>query len=43
MMKLNTSFNAKGQPIVNTPRGQSKPISAPGDALFLGNFLIIRA
>jgi carbamoyltransferase len=43
-MVLNTSFNVKGQPIVNTPREAMETFLGTGiDALFLGNFLVTRA
>jgi carbamoyltransferase len=42
-MVLNTSFNVKGQPIVNTPREAIETYLSTGiDALFLGDFLITR-
>jgi carbamoyltransferase len=40
---LNTSFNLKGQPIVNTPRQAIETFLGTGiDALFLGDFLVTR-
>jgi carbamoyltransferase len=42
-MVLNTSFNVKGQPIVNTPREAIETFLGTGiDCLFLGDFLITR-
>jgi carbamoyltransferase len=42
-MVLNTSFNVKGQPIVNTPREAMETFLATGiDVLFLGNVLVRR-
>jgi carbamoyltransferase len=42
-MVLNTSFNVKGQPIVNTPREALCTFLATGiDFLFLGDFLVGR-
>jgi carbamoyltransferase len=42
-MVLNTSFNIKGQPIVNTPREAIQTFLRTGiDYLFLGNILIHR-
>ena len=42
-MVLNTSFNVKGQPIVNTPREAVETFLATGiDVLFLGNVLVRR-
>jgi carbamoyltransferase len=43
-MVLNTSFNVKGQPIVNTPREAIETFLGTGiDALFLGDFQVTRA
>ena len=43
-MVLNTSFNVKGQPIVNTPRQAIETFLGTGiDALFLGDFPVTRA
>ena len=43
-MVLNTSFNVKGQPIVNTPREAIETFLGTGiDCLFLGDFLVTRA
>jgi len=43
-MVLNTSFNVKGQPIVNTPRQAIETFLGTGiDALYLGDFLVTRA
>jgi carbamoyltransferase len=42
-MVLNTSFNVKGQPMVNTPREAIETLLATGiDVLFLGNMSIRR-
>jgi carbamoyltransferase len=42
-MVLNTSFNVKGQPMVNTPEEALTTFLGTGiDALFLGNTLITR-
>jgi carbamoyltransferase len=42
-MVLNTSFNIKGQPIVNTPREAIETFLGTGiDALFLENVLVRR-
>ena len=42
-MVLNTSFNVKGKPIVNTPREAMETFLATGiDVLFLGNVLVRR-
>jgi carbamoyltransferase len=42
-MVLNTSFNIKGQPIVNTPREALETFLATGiDVLFLGNVMVRR-
>jgi carbamoyltransferase len=42
-MVLNTSFNVKGQPIVNTPRQAIETFLGTGiDCLFLGDFLVTR-
>jgi carbamoyltransferase len=42
-MVLNTSFNIKGQPIVNTPREAIQTFLGTGiDALFLENVLVRR-
>lgn len=42
-MVLNTSFNVKGQPIVNTPREALATFLSTGiDVLFLGNVLVRR-
>jgi carbamoyltransferase len=42
-MVLNTSFNVKGQPIVNTPREAIETFLGTGiDCLFLGDFLVTR-
>jgi carbamoyltransferase len=42
-MVLNTSFNVKGQPIVNTPREALETFLGTGiDALFLENRLVRR-
>jgi carbamoyltransferase len=42
-MVLNTSFNVKGQPIVNTPREAMETFLATGiDVLFLGDILVRR-
>lgn len=43
-MVLNTSFNVKGQPIVNTPREAIETFLGTGiDCLFLGDMLVTRA
>ncbi|HEX4208862.1 MAG TPA: carbamoyltransferase C-terminal domain-containing protein [Candidatus Binataceae bacterium] len=43
-MVLNTSFNVKGQPIVNTPREAIETFLGTGiDCLFLGDTLVTRA
>jgi carbamoyltransferase len=43
-MVLNTSFNVKGQPIVNTPSQAIETFLGTGiDALYLGDFLVTRA
>jgi carbamoyltransferase len=43
-MVLNTSFNVKGQPIVNTPREAIETFLGTGiDCLFIGNLLVTRA
>jgi carbamoyltransferase len=43
-MVLNTSFNVKGQPIVNTPQEAIETFLGTGiDCLFLDNFLVTRA
>lgn len=43
-MVLNTSFNVKGQPIVNTPREAIETFLGTGiDCLFLGDALVTRA
>ncbi|HUN57017.1 MAG TPA: carbamoyltransferase C-terminal domain-containing protein, partial [Candidatus Binataceae bacterium] len=43
-MVLNTSFNVKGQPIVNTPHEAVETFIGTGiDCLFLGDFLVTRA
>jgi carbamoyltransferase len=43
-MVLNTSFNVKGQPIVNTPRQAIETFLGTGiDALYLGDVLVTRA
>jgi carbamoyltransferase len=43
-MLLNTSFNVKGQPIVNTPREAIETFLGTGiDCLFLGDILVTRA
>jgi carbamoyltransferase len=43
-MVLNTSFNVKGQPIVNTPREAIETFLRTGiDVLYLGDFLVTRA
>jgi carbamoyltransferase len=43
-MVLNTSFNVKGQPIVNTPREAIETFLGTGiDCLVLGDFLVTRA
>jgi carbamoyltransferase len=43
-MVLNTSFNVKGQPIVNTPREAVETFLVTGiDVLFLGNVMVRRA
>jgi len=43
-MVLNTSFNVKGQPIVNTPREAIETFLGTGiDGLFLGDFLVTRS
>jgi carbamoyltransferase len=43
-MVLNTSFNVKGQPIVNTPREALQTFLGTGiDYLFLDNVLVSRA
>ena len=40
---LNTSFNLKGEPIVNTPKEAYDTFKRSGiDALVLGNYLIIK-
>jgi carbamoyltransferase len=42
-MVLNTSFNVKGQPIVNTPREALQTFLGTGiDFLFLENILVSR-
>jgi carbamoyltransferase len=42
-MVLNTSFNIKGQPIVNTPREALETFLTTGiDVLFLGNVMVTR-
>ena len=42
-MVLNTSFNVKGQPIVNTPREAIETFLGTGiDSLFLENALVVR-
>jgi carbamoyltransferase len=42
-MVLNTSFNVKGQPIVNTPRQAIETFLGTGiDALYLGDVLVTR-
>jgi carbamoyltransferase len=42
-MVLNTSFNIKGQPIVNTPREAIETFLGTGiDYLFLGNVMVAR-
>jgi carbamoyltransferase len=42
-MVLNTSFNVKGQPIVNTPAEAVETFLGTGiDCLFLGNFRVSR-
>lgn len=42
-MVLNTSFNVKGQPMVNTPREALNTFLGTGiDCLFLGDFLVSR-
>jgi carbamoyltransferase len=42
-MLLNTSFNIKGQPIVNTPSDAIKTYLGTGiDILFLDNFILTR-
>jgi carbamoyltransferase len=43
-MVLNTSFNVKGQPIVNTPRQAIETFLGTGiDALYLGDVLVTRS
>jgi carbamoyltransferase len=43
-MVLNTSFNVKGQPIVNTPKEAIDTFVATGiDVLFIGNVMVRRA
>lgn len=43
-MVLNTSFNVKGQPIVNTPKEAVETFLATGiDVLFIGNTMVRRA
>ena len=38
---LNTSFNLRGEPIVNTPSDAISTFSSSGiDSLYLGNYLI---
>ena len=42
-MVLNTSFNVKGQPIVNTPTEALETFLRTGmDCIFLGNTLVTR-
>jgi carbamoyltransferase len=42
-MVLNTSFNVKGQPIVNTPAEAVETFLGTGiDRLFLENYLVTR-
>ena len=42
-MVLNTSFNVKGQPIVNAPREALETFLGTGiDCMFMGNVMIVR-